>query len=195
MVSIVDIANLALTSLGADRIISLTENSEGARKINAIYEILRDEVLRSAPWKFAIRWATLAQLNETILSGYTYVFQLPVDCLRVLRLRDRDVDFRIENNKLYCNESSVTIRYITRVEDTSQYDSAFVSAFATRLAAELAYPITSSLSVRDGKWEEYKLKIEQAEAIDSQEDKADYKDTSSWKSERNGGEQVIEFVT
>lgn len=184
MASDIDIVNLALTSLGADRIMSLTENSENARRANAIYTLIRDEVLRSAPWKFAIRWASLSQLSEEIKSGYKYAYQLPSDCLKVLRLKDKDADFRVENSKLYCNESEATIKYIARIEDSSQFDSAFVSAFATRLAAELAYPLTASLSLTKAKWEEYAFKIKQAEALNSQEDKADYRDTSIWINER-----------
>ena len=69
--SYVSIANLALISLGADTIMSLDEDSKPARLINNIYEFIRDEVLRSHPWNFAIRWASLAQLSETPTNEYT----------------------------------------------------------------------------------------------------------------------------
>ncbi len=49
------IANVALSRLGAERIASISEDTENARLINAVYGTLRDEVLRAHPWNFAIK--------------------------------------------------------------------------------------------------------------------------------------------
>ena len=81
IVNVVKIANLALTSLGADRIMALTEDSENARRINEIYEVMRDEVVSAHPWNFAIKRSTLGQLSETPVIGYTYFHQVPADSL------------------------------------------------------------------------------------------------------------------
>jgi len=52
--SSVGIANIALSKIGAQRIVSFSENTENARLLNAIYGTIRDEVLRAHPWNFAI---------------------------------------------------------------------------------------------------------------------------------------------
>ena len=187
-VSDVSIANLALTSLGADTIMSLDEDNEVARKVNAVYSLIRDEVLRAHPWNFAIRWAALARLSETPANDFSYAYQLPSApyCLKVIKLNyDEEFDdFRIEGRKLYTDLESVTLEYIARITDATQFDSAFVTAFAARLAAELAYSITGDQNLAKQKWEEYFLKIRQAKALDSQEGKPEYIDQSKWINDR-----------
>lgn len=184
----VAICNIALVSLGADTITSLDEDTENARKLNAIYPYIRNEVLRAHPWNFAIRWASLAQLSETPTNDFSYAYQLPTDpkCLKVIRLNEdgEDYDFRVEANKLYCDLSSVTIEYIAEITDATKFDSQFIVALAARLAAELAYPITGSLEVRKAKWEEYLLKIQEARSSDSQEGTTEIIDKSDWIDER-----------
>jgi len=53
--SAVGVANIALSKIGAQRIVSMTEATENARLLNAIYGTIRDEVLRAHPWNFAIK--------------------------------------------------------------------------------------------------------------------------------------------
>jgi hypothetical protein len=68
-----DIANLALTRLGATPITSLDDGSRNATVINGIYSMLRDEVLRAHPWKFATRRVTLGEhaANELTITDIT----------------------------------------------------------------------------------------------------------------------------
>ena len=185
----VAICNLALVSLGADTIMALTEDSENARKLNAVYALIRDEVLRAFPWNFAIRWAELSQLSETPVNDFTYAYQLPTDpkCLKVIKMNEdiETSEYRIENGKLYTDESAVTIEYIAQVTDAASYDSSFVTAFAARLAAELAYAITGSESVRQSKWDEYTMKIREARGADSQEGRPEVINSSDWIDSRD----------
>ena len=63
-----EIANLALVRIGAERITSLTDGSRNANEINAVFTLIRDEVLRSHPWNFAIRVADLVQHVANVLT-------------------------------------------------------------------------------------------------------------------------------
>jgi hypothetical protein len=63
-----DIVNLALVRLGANRITSLSDGSVNANEANAIYSLIRDEILRDHPWNFATRYEYLEELNENVLS-------------------------------------------------------------------------------------------------------------------------------
>lgn len=149
MASEVDIANRALQKLGAARIVSLTENSVSARAANACYEFLRDEELRSHPWRFAIRRATLAAAATAPDWGKENSFVLPSDFLALLSdypERNRnDVDYEIENGSIYTNESApLYIRYVSRVTDTGLFDPCFCEALSARMAQEMCEEITQS---------------------------------------------------
>ena len=68
-----DIVNLALVRLGASRITALTDGSRNANEANAIYSLIRDEVLRSHPWSFATTGINLAAVesNELTIADIT----------------------------------------------------------------------------------------------------------------------------
>jgi hypothetical protein len=179
MASKVQIVNMALTQLGSNRITNITEDTEQARKANAVYDLVRDEVMAAHPWNFAITRDSLAQLSDTPEYGYDYQYQIPSDCLRVIDEEDYDTDFTIEGDKLLCNESSVNIRYIKRITDTTKYSPGFIIALSARLAAELAYPIAQSRTLAEQLFQVYLDKLKIAKSQDAQEDGIKYYDDSA----------------
>lgn len=144
----VSIANRALTLLSADRINSLTsDTSEQARKISAIFDSTRDSLLEEHNWNFARKERTLSLLDETpTMDTYTKVYQLPADCIRVIRL-EGEIAFDIYGNKLYTNSDDPRIEYIAKETDPTKFSAGFVRAFSSRLAAELAFGITQSATM------------------------------------------------
>lgn len=172
MASRVSIANLALTVLGADRITSLEDNSENARRLNAIFDYCLEDLLRAHPWNFAIIRRQLAVLSTTPIFEYDYEFQLPGDCLRVIEVSDGTnliTDFKIEGRKLLADDSSVSIKYIAKVIDPNQYTSQFIYVFASRLAAEIAYAVTNNKSTAEQMFQLYTARMQQAKETDAQE--------------------------
>ena len=143
MASEVDICNLALTHIGQKSITNLTDDTQEARVCNLFYSDTRDSLLRSHPWNFAIRRVELALLPTTPAFQFGYEFSLPSDCLRVL-FTDSRHDFRVEGRKLLSNSDSVKIEYISRVEDTTQFDYGFIDALWTLLAYRISFNITES---------------------------------------------------
>lgn len=63
-----EVANLALVRLGANRITALTDASKNADELNAIFTLIRDEIMRDHPWGFATRYQTLSQVTENVLT-------------------------------------------------------------------------------------------------------------------------------
>lgn len=63
-----EIVNLALVRLGTARISSLSDGSRNANEANAIYTLIRDEVLRAHPWNFATRKQTLEKRAANVLT-------------------------------------------------------------------------------------------------------------------------------
>lgn len=159
MASSVEIANMALTAMGESRIMSLTENSKGAREINAVFEIRRDSLLRAFNWNFAMKRASLSALSDEPDWGYSLQYQLPTDCLRMVQVNDvwnipgfgdflggPDAEpYRIEGNKILTDWSApLKVRYSRRVTNSADFDATFVSVFAFDLAVVTCMPITQS---------------------------------------------------
>ena len=151
MASQVEIVNRALTKIGEARILSMSDDVEPARSADSLWDIVRDAELRIRRWKFSIKRDSLAALVDAPDWGFSYQYQLPSDCLRILQVNDifpgvdlsdyRSTDaalWRVEGQKILTDIGApLKVRYIRREDDTGVWDSAFVEAFAFRLSAEL----------------------------------------------------------
>jgi hypothetical protein len=85
MASVVDICNLALSNVRAGSINSLTESSLQAQVCRLKYPVLRDQLLRDAPWQFARKLEALALTTEDLFN-WSYAYQYPSDCVTIRRL-------------------------------------------------------------------------------------------------------------
>ena len=88
MAAPVDIANLALTLMGADPITSLDDQVKRARVMKANYDLVRKAELRANNWAFAMVRASLPALVSVPTWGFNLEYQLPVDCLRVVQVSE-----------------------------------------------------------------------------------------------------------
>jgi hypothetical protein len=182
----VEICNLALTSLGADTIMSLDEDTENARRLKVLYIPVLKDLLRAHPWNFASRRASLAQLSETPPFGFTFYYQLPTDCLRAIEINeDPTINFVVEGRRLLCNEESVDLKYIAYIKDPTLFDANFVALLAARLEAGVAYSITNSRTLSKDRWDIYFAMVKTARSSDAQEGKAQRTETHRWISKRS----------
>jgi len=168
------ICNIALRQLGQYRIESFeTENSTEAEMCRDLFNFMRQETLRAHPWNFATQTAELSQTSNTP-PDWDYEYELPADCLRVLNIIGVEsadpIKFEIRAARsLVCDEDSVEIRYTQDIEDSSLFDSQFVTAFAYRLAAELAAPLTGSLQKEQALQNKFNAFLISAQGTDAQE--------------------------
>ena len=184
MTSVVQICNLALQKLGASHIVSLTEDSKGARECNLAYEPVRDAELRAHTWNFAKARVVLAPDSTAPPFGFDYQFTLPSDFLR-LHPVDEETDWTIEGNKLLTNDGdTLNLGYIKRVTDPNIFDSTFVEVLAARLAMELAEPITQSNTKKDFAVKEYKRALLEARRVNAIENVSVEPPTDRWISVR-----------
>ena len=167
--SVVQIINNALIKIGASAILTLTENSESARAANLIYEQVRDASIRDHVWNFAIRRVELAQNSTAPAFEFSYQYNLPSDCLRVLRMEDMGMYYKIEGGKLLTDEGTAKILYLSRVEDVNLFDALFVEALSARIAAELSVTLSESNTLYTNMMEIYQRKIVDARSMDAQE--------------------------
>ena len=162
MASTVDICNGALNQLGATTILSLTEDSKNARLCNSRYTQVRDAVFRSHPWNCLQVRVELASSTTTPAWGYKFKFDLPGDCLRLLRILDFDSNYQVEGKAILSNNSSMKILYISRVEDPNQYDELLRETLSSSLAADMAFSITSNNNTTQNMYELFKEKLRDA---------------------------------
>jgi hypothetical protein len=176
MASQTEICNRALTKLGAARITSITDNSKGARAMNAVWDTVRKAELRKHIWQFATVRTTLPAVTPAPAWGYNTACQLPSDFLRLVQVNDtfavpaltdyRDQDdsaYVIENNQLLTVfNAPLKIRYIQNVEEPGRFDPLFVEALASKLAYETCEEITQSTSKKQTAKDDYKDAIREA---------------------------------
>lgn len=187
MATEVQICNLALSQVGAERITSLSDQTKEGRLCNDIYEICRDFVLVSHPWNFATKRVALGLTAGVPVFGLSKEFQLPNDCLRVVETEYDEFEgfeYKIESGKLYCDESSIKIEYIQQVADTSKFSAAFVDALSYHLASKLAYPLVQSNELRNDMEKFYRSALSAARLYDAQEGSPRQLRKSSWTNER-----------
>jgi hypothetical protein len=189
----VEICNSALNKLGAETIISFLDATKNARLCRAQYPLLRDELLRSHPWNFAISRVELAQnSSSTPEFEFNYEYIIPQDVLRILRTDLNQVPvgpieqkWKIETNVagnriLVTDAESVKIVYIKKITDVSLFDANFVDALAWRIAADLAYPIVQSTSLMQQMFQIYEQRLGQARSFDAMEGSLEQVDASDW---------------
>lgn len=188
MASQVDIANRALDKLGAESIVSLTEDSENARIMNRAYEIVLESMLRSHTWNCAKSRVVLAPLATAPAFDYDYQFQLPADCLRPIFPSDV-TDWSIEKgNVLLTNDgNTLNLLYISTLSDPNDMDACFVEAFASKLAWECCEKITQSATKRKLAKDAYDDAMDTARKANAYESIPAKQDYSSWVDARRIG--------
>lgn len=187
MASEVDICNIALRRIGAERITSLAEQTKRAKLCNDAYAIVRDAMLRSHPWNFATFRVELAKTATTPEFGYSSEFQLPNDYLRIMIIEDGDLidyDFRIEQDKLLIDENALKIEYISKITNTGLFDPNFVTALGLAIAEELSYAMVQSNSLKEQIREDARIALASARLIDAQSNGVRQLITNEWTQER-----------
>ncbi len=165
----VSICNLGLTMLASSRINSMTEDSENARKCNAIFDFVRRELISRHNWNFALKESSLAQLSTTpTTEDWSYIYQLPVDCLRVAH-HEGQYDYKIFEDTLYSNESSCKIQYMADITDAAKFTASFAKALGLRIGADLAYGITKNASLAERAEKKAMIALKEAIWSDAQE--------------------------
>ena len=191
MASQVGIVNLAYGKFGDLTIQAITDSTPQARAAAVLWNNVRDEVLSSYPWKFAIKRITLDTPDaETPEFGYDYQYTLPADCLKVMELYDSTANYVVEGGKLLCSDEEIYLKYIAQITDTSLYPPPFVASFAAKLAAELCPKRSGDKKTRLELLQEFELTISRAYKLDAIEGQQDAN-----KGEKNLSQQDYSWQT
>ena len=172
MAGLTDLFNAALVFITAEKITSPDEDSEESRRCLAVWEQLRDEVLRAYAWHSATRRKTVTpDAGGSPEFGWTYRFTLPADCIRVIGLSDPATAFSVEGRYLLSSATPAEIIYTARI-DPEVMDALLFDALAKRLAAELAFGVTNSATLAAKMFDLYQTIVATAQAADGRESMA-----------------------
>lgn len=161
--SAVDCCNSALQKLGANSIMSFTDNSLEARQCNIAFDSNRRSELRKHRWNFATKRAVLAPESEAPSFDYLYQFALPADCLRVILPTDTTVDWVVEGKKILTNGgATLYLRYTSDITDVTQWDANFYDLVSIALAMDLCEKITNSPAKLGRLQEDYRMAVAEA---------------------------------
>ena len=165
------ICNRALSKLGSSRISNIdTDDIKEAKALRNMYDSVRDSLIQSYPWNFAIKRTQLAVDAAAPAYGYSNQYQLPTDFLALVEILGNP-QYKLEEGFIRTDEGApLYIRYISRVVDTAKYDALFVEAFATRLAFEGCEEITQSNTKKQILFEEFRQNIANAYSNDAIQD-------------------------
>jgi len=178
-----EICNTALILLGVEPVSSLADNVKAARYCTAIYSRIRDQLIASHYWNFAMKRAALVDSGTSPEFGFTYAYNLPADYLRVRSLNE-NVEFKVENGKLITDLSDAKLEYIYKVTDTSKFTQFFEEALIYKLAASLAFPLVQGITLATNLHDLAERKLRDARSFDGQEGTSDLLQDDEWLNAR-----------
>jgi hypothetical protein len=175
----VSIYNMALRMIGESPVQSPTEDSENAASINDIYDITRLALLRQVPWNFAMKTGELAEITSETPPDFEKVYQLPSDIVKLIEIvnsltQEQTTYYEIRGSKLYCDLSSVCIKYVYDITDTAAFDSLFTIAMAYAIAVQICIARTGDVALQQNLANAYIATLSQARGESSGENRKEY---------------------
>lgn len=144
----VGICNSALLKVGAELISSLDDGTRASDTCKTLYPVLRDEVMRCAPWRFALQQIVLGVPSGTAPAfGYSAAYDIPANVLRVWQV-DTSQWTEVGNQILCDKPDGINTLSITQNTDPTSYDAQFAEALAWRLAMEIALALVQSVQLK-----------------------------------------------
>jgi len=168
----VSISSNALLLLGQRPVTSFDEASDSAQLAANLWDDVRDSTLRMHPWNCATKRVVLAPQSVAPAYEWPYAFTLPGDWLRTLSIGEEGEhpNFVMEDGAILYDEAVLKLRYVYRLEDVARWDSLLIAAQTAAMAVAMAYPVTKSASMVDAMQQRFAAVLQQARAINGQED-------------------------
>ena len=191
-ISNTSITNMALGKIGAKPIVNIddtTDTNQGAIQARLHFEQTRDALIRSHWWRFARARATLSVSVDTPDFEWDYQYPLPNDFLAMRsiyedRVSDENIDpYELEGKMLLTDESEMSIRYIKKVTDPTEFDPLFVEVFILKLGLKFISSLAGgSPKLQETLQNELRVIMPAVRALDRQETNTAGRDT--WNDER-----------
>ncbi len=150
------LSHIAQTPITAVQLAALTGNVK-VEVVLRVWPFARKETLRSHNWGFAKTQEALVETTDYDPVVYEYAYVYPANCLAIRKVNiETNIDDTISGKyeKMFDSAKSL-VRIVTDLEDAyieytydldvpALFDSAYVVAFAHRLAAEMSIPLNNN---------------------------------------------------
>lgn len=162
MASQLQIANWACTLVAQARLSSLSDSNQNAEIISEQWDFVRDVLLTSSAWNFAIERASLAADSDVPEWGFDYQYSLSADVVRVLQVsetyagvdlssyRTGDTNlYRVEGRKILTDLGApLYVKWIVNSKDVGEWAAPFAMLMAADLAVLLNPRANENLQVQ-----------------------------------------------
>jgi hypothetical protein len=134
---------------------------------------------------------TLDFIRRVPAFDFSYLYDMPSDCLRVLKVDDQasSPDWRIEGRFIMSDvEDELEFKYIYDVTDYTTMDILFYELLSHYLAWDISYRVTQSSQLKQQLFEEMRVVMKPfAKFVDATEDPAEKLQADEWVNSRFGG--------
>lgn len=132
----------------------------------------------------SVYWVA-TELIVSLDDEITAVFYLPTDLLRINRVSDEEAATELVGNRLLADTDTFSIKYTYSNDDPTLYSPMFVTALASRLAAEICFNLTQSATKAQNILEKYeRIDLPRAMAADSSQGSPETLTTTEWEEAR-----------
>lgn len=151
----IDIASLALTTIRANTISSLTEGTEEADIVTIYYDTFIEYIFSKYPWTFALEKRQLNRNATAPVNEFTYAYDIPAEALKVFACYDSGQPgarpfqrWRRIGNQIHTDEPTLYAEYTVYVAEN--YWSGTFKKYAYHALAEMiAMPVTDDQGTYD----------------------------------------------
>lgn len=161
-----EIYNLALASIGADVLASVSEDSKGAEICNTFWALTRNIVLSAYPFPSCTKRTKLIALSGLEKYEYAYAYSLPSDYLSLIEIISLKGTapyggsrFILEGNSIMIDIEKPIIRYIFDNTDTTTYEVPLIELLVLHLSYQISYALQGKESRTDMQMQKYMAKL------------------------------------
>lgn len=173
-----EIYNSALNKLGQAPLTSLAATTKTANLLNAQYPLVKKRFLRGHIWNFSLKRDEFTENATAPNHEYSKAFDIPEDCIRVLRVYEGDT-WQREGSTIVADYSEINALYIHDPGE-DKYDASFIEALAYQLAYDMCYAITQSSTMVERLKIEARDSYRDARFIDAQESGQQRVEADGW---------------
>jgi len=166
----IDIVNIALSNVGAEKLYSFDEKNTRARLLSILYDQAWMMCQSDGNWRFLDKIVELSQLSVETPQN-VYAFALPSDCIKPVDLYPSGQNLYWERvgDTIYTELSDdVWLRYSMYQSNSLKYPPYFVNALSAYLTMLICRPIAGEkVAVREEYRKQYEMVRDMGLAIDA----------------------------
>ncbi|WP_447867239.1 hypothetical protein [Rahnella bonaserana] len=197
MPSQLNVYNEALRLVGERQLVSLDENREPRRLLDAVWDGAIEFCLEEGQWNFAIRSQSL-EYSPSVEPpfGYRRAFNKPDDYVRTVAFAADEyfnaplLNYTDEAGFWFCDLDTIYLRYVSKDlafgKDTSMWPQTFLKFVSAYLALQIAPRLKNDID-NDRLQRDYRMKKSDALAKDAMQESAKKVPDGCWVRSRSGG--------